>query len=633
MRLTTAAAAGTKAGRRPGEAPESAGEAGNVLLVCPAPAAASLLSPLVLILPLVLPLLMPAFLPLAPRFASAPPSASATESSSSFPSSPPAASVSPLPPLSLSHSHPSPSPVPSPTRFPLPLLSPSPSLQMNYNKKLVGALQASLAKLTAADSAAAAEADTSAPADVAIPGNASTRQLVELAARQVADEVRASMEETDLARLRDVIGATVRRTGKWTAALAARSCPQCPDCSLTPPSTIGPVCTAPGFVNCSCPSGQSGRRKFPKRTEKPLCTDGASPGRWKSYSQWEADNCQYREISTDSLRECLKGKWIHFFGDSLSRLLANEFARQCGMQRRSWDGDKARSTLLDTRADQQVAEGGKGGGGGRRRRLAGGVMLEGRGGREGGGGGETVGGGRLNGGESGGGRAADGDWDRMEGGEMEEWEVPQELGSEGEESVGEDERRAGGRRRLLMSRDEWPRVTYLFRGKMAHQRHPEENATEERDLNNKFLESFKQPGGQQPDFLIMSVGAHEVIGWNRRPPPDLDVATFKKDTEELLQLLRASYNREKGMLLWWKAHYIWPGKVTGQDYFTVRQYHEIYQDYSYKRFQEEGYTTADFYQTTEDRPELIWKPDGVHYGSEALAVHSKILANILCNRK
>ncbi|CAI5469897.1 unnamed protein product [Closterium sp. Yama58-4] len=506
--------------------------------------------------------------------------------------------------------------------------------QMNYNKKLVGVLQASLAKLTAADSAVAAEPDTSAPADTAIPSNASTRQLVELAARQVADEVRASMEETDLARLRDVIGATVRRTGKWTAALAARSCPQCPDCSLTPPSTIGPVCTAPGFVNCSCPSGQSGRLKFPKRTEKPLCTDGASPGRWKSYSQWEADNCQYREISTDSLRECLKGKWIHFFGDSLSRLLANEFARQCGMQRRSWDGDKARSTLLDTRADQQVAEGGNGGGGGRRRRLAGGVMLEGRGGRGGGGGGGAVDAGWLNGGAGGGERAAYGDWDGMEGGEMEEWEVPQDLRSEREEeSVGEDERRVGGRRRLLMSRDEWPRVTYLFRGKMAHQRHPEENATEERDLNNKFLESFKQPGGQQPDFLIMSIGAHEVIGWNRRPPPDLDVATFKKDTEELLQLLRGSYNRDKGMLLWWKAHYIWPGKVTGQDYFTVRQYHEIYQDYSYKRFQEEGYTTADFYQTTEDRPELIWKPDGVHYGSEALAVHSKILANILCNKK
>ncbi|CAI5487666.1 unnamed protein product [Closterium sp. Naga37s-1] len=314
--------------------------------------------------------------------------------------------------------------------------------QMNYNKKLVGALQASLAKLTAADSAAAAEADASAPADVAIPGNASTRQLVELAARQVADEVRASMEET------------------------------------------------------------------------------------------------------------------------------------CGMQRRSWDGDKARSTLLDTRADQQVAEGGKGGGGGRRRRLAGGVStFRGRGG----GGGMDQSWFRVEGGE-------------VEGGEMEEWEVSQEeLESGGEEEsvrekVEEVERRAGGRRRLLMSRDEWPRVTYLFRGKMAHQRHPEENATEERDLNNKFLESFKQPGGQQPDlqplftysplftplhlsslllqenateerdlnnkflesfkqpggqqpdFLIMSIGAHEVIGWNRRLPPDLDVATFKRDTEELLQL-------------------------------------------------------------------------------------------------
>ncbi|CAI5504947.1 unnamed protein product [Closterium sp. Naga37s-1] len=305
--------------------------------------------------------------------------------------------------------------------------------QMNYNKKLVGALQASLAKLTAADSAAAAEADTSTPADVAIPGNASTRQLVELAARQVADEVRASMEET------------------------------------------------------------------------------------------------------------------------------------CGMQRRSWDGDKARSTLLDTRVDQQVAEGGKGGGGGRRRRLTGGVDTDG-----GRGGGEGVDqslygveGGEVEGGEVEGVEVEVGE---VEGGEMEEWEVPQEeLENGGEEEsvsegVGEDERRAGGRRRLLMSRDEWPRVTYLFRGKMAHQRHPEENATEERDLNNKFLESFKQPGGQQPDFLIMSIGAHEVIGWNRRPPPDLDVATFKKDTEELLQLLRGSYNREKGMLLWWKAHYIWPGE-------------------------------------------------------------------------
>ncbi|GJP40626.1 hypothetical protein CLOM_g286 [Closterium sp. NIES-68] len=501
--------------------------------------------------------------------------------------------------------------------------------QMNYNKKLVGVLQASLAKLAAADSAAAvAEADTSAPADVAIPANASMRQLVEVAAQQVADEVRASMEETDFARLRHIVGATVRRTGKWTAALAARSCPQCPECSLTPPPTIGPVCTAPGFVNCSCPNGQSGRRKFPKRTEKPLCTDGASPGRWKSYSQWEADNCQYRDISTDSLRECLKGKWIHFFGDSLSRLLANEFARQCGMQRRSWDGDKTRSTLLDTRADQQVAEGGKGGGGGRRRRLSGGGPL--------GGGGEGGGaeGGWWNGGANGGNRAVDGAWSGLEGGVMEEWEAPEEVGGGEEEgkSVG-DERRLGGRRRLLMSRDEWPRVTYLFRGKMAHQRHPEENTTEERDLNNKFLQSFKQPGGQQPDFLIMSMGAHEVIGWNRRPPPDLDVATFKKDTEELLQLLRGTYNRDKGMLLWWKAHYIWPGKVTGKDYFTVRQYHEIYQAYAYKRFQEEGYTTADFYQTTEDRPELIWKPDGVHYGSEALAVHSKILANTLCNKK
>ena len=49
----------------------------------------------------------------------------------------------------------------------------------------------------------------------------------------------------------------------------------------------------------------------------------------------------------------------------------------------------------------------------------------------------------------------------------------------------------------------------------------------------------------------------QVIGWNRRPPPDLDFETFKRDTEELLALLKRTYTR--GRLIWWKANYIWPG--------------------------------------------------------------------------
>ena len=66
-------------------------------------------------------------------------------------------------------------------------------------------------------------------------------------------------------------------------------CPHCP--SLLP---HGHACTAPGYVNCSCPLGETGRREIPAGKMKPLCTDGASPGKWVKYDQWEADNCQYR---------------------------------------------------------------------------------------------------------------------------------------------------------------------------------------------------------------------------------------------------------------------------------------------------------------------------------------------------
>ena len=73
------------------------------------------------------------------------------------------------------------------------------------------------------------------------------------------------------------------------------------------------------------------------------------------------------------------------------------------------------------------------------------------------------------------------------------------------------------------------------------------------------------------------------------------------------------------------------GKVRRRDYFTARRYHEAYQAYAYRRFREEGYPIADFYSMTDERPELVWKPDGVHYGSETVFTQAKIIANMLCN--
>ncbi|CAI5466578.1 unnamed protein product, partial [Closterium sp. Yama58-4] len=174
-----------------------------------------------------------------------------------------------------------------------------------------------------------------------------------------------------------------------------------------------------------------------------------------------------------------------------------------------------------------------------------------------------------------------------------------------------------------------PRITYLFRGKMAHQRHPIAGVPPERDLNNDFLEAFRDSNVKQPDTMVMSIGAHEVIGWTRRPPPDLDLRTFKRDTEEAIALLNSTFTR--GQLVWWKAHYIWPGKVVGQDYFTVRTFHELYQAYAFRRMAQQGYTMMDLYQTTKDRYDQVFRGDGAHYVGLCLKLHVQILANTLCN--
>ncbi|CAI5469132.1 unnamed protein product [Closterium sp. Yama58-4] len=176
-----------------------------------------------------------------------------------------------------------------------------------------------------------------------------------------------------------------------------------------------------------------------------------------------------------------------------------------------------------------------------------------------------------------------------------------------------------------------PRVTYLFRGKMARQRHPEPGKQEQRDLNDQFLLNMTTKAGGRPDFIVMGVGVHEVMGWGKRPPPDLDFDAFREDTEKLLDLLRRTYRG--GKVVWWKANYIWPGALLMEDYFQMRQFHELYQAHAYRRFQEAGHTVADFYQTTEHRPELVVSQDGTRYSAQVIALHAKIITNILCNRQ
>ena len=53
------------------------------------------------------------------------------------------------------------------------------------------------------------------------------------------------------------------------------------------------------------------------------------------------------------------------------------------------------------------------------------------------------------------------------------------------------------------------RFTYLFRGKMMHQRRPRDGRTEEDDLHNGFFEGCARAGAW-PDALVFSVGSHEA---------------------------------------------------------------------------------------------------------------------------
>ena len=81
------------------------------------------------------------------------------------------------------------------------------------------------------------------------------------------------------------------------------------------------------------------------------------------------------------------------------------------------------------------------------------------------------------------------------------------------------------------------RFTYLFRGKMMHQRRPRIGRTEEDDLHNGFFEGCARAGAW-PDALVFSVGSHEALAWGKGPLPDYDLVRLQHDTRELLAWLR-----------------------------------------------------------------------------------------------
>ncbi|CAI5515413.1 unnamed protein product [Closterium sp. Naga37s-1] len=460
------------------------------------------------------------------------------------------------------------------------------------------------------------------------------------------------MRQKEHHHVKGVIKKAAQRAGKWAAAMGTKSCPPCPDCSLQQlqqqqlllqggngkhmkqlqqqrqeeeeglaeidlrfPSAssdssgsalrvVGPLCTASGFVDCGCPYGESGRVEFSgglpgqeqheseegEGEKKPLCVDGSSPGRWTGFDQWEADNCQYRDIPQAEMHQCLNSKWVHFFGDHTSRLLALHFVRLLGLQQQGGEGEDG-----EEGGDADGPFGGGGGGEGE-----GGAGGEGGDGGEGGEGGEGLGEGGGKGGEAGargpgvaegveeegdgegggvgaggagGGGRGRGEVTADDVGEVVRWRrrlaLSIEMSRRSVAGSGETEGKLEeweGLRGTSEQRDlnevtfESTKNSPAFLALLlpcSQQFLVQPRTAEQRDLNDQFLLNMTKKGGR-PDFIVMGVGVHEVMGWGKRPPPDLDFDAFREDTEKLLDLLRRTYGG--GKVVWWKANYIWPGR-------------------------------------------------------------------------
>ena len=204
------------------------------------------------------------------------------------------------------------------------------------------------------------------------------------------------------------------------------------------------------------------------------------------------------------------------------------------------------------------------------------------------------------------------------------------------------------------------RFTYLFRGKMMHQRRPRDGRTEEDDLHNGFFEGCARAGAW-PDALVFSVGSHEAacahahahahacihldsqpaacahahvylyqaIAWGKGPLPDYDLVRLQHDTRELLSWLRDRLGFG-GRLLWYKPQSL--GRYHSRNHSIRTFYDQAAQlmHQTFVRWRDErpdpALQLADFYQTTAGQRTF----DGGHY-HDLVPFHVNVLLHMLCH--
>lgn len=279
----------------------------------------------------------------------------------------------------------------------------------------------------------------------------------------------------------------------------------------------------------------------PGVAELPICKDGLSKGHWgensKCTNSWCTEKCKYRDLGSLQLENCLKGKWIHFSGDSTMRFLYNRFVSVAGLRDFPKDIDS-----------KQAPEG-----------------LE----------------------------------DLNEKTNGYRYDNPFSMTCQ----TGDNETIT---------------ASYLFRGKIMHQRHPRKGMTPEDDVHNDIFKAWKQ-SKEMPDIFVFMIGAHEAKGWTGRPQADLDIDILKKDTEEFLSWFFNDLGF-KGKTIFLKSHRMTEAK-------NIVQFYESAISTMADMFKARGAMVGDFYQTTIDKTNI--STAGIHYNSMA-TFHSNILLNLMC---
>jgi hypothetical protein len=163
-------------------------------------------------------------------------------------------------------------------------------------------------------------------------------------------------------------------------------------------------------------------------------------------------------------------------------------------------------------------------------------------------------------------------------------------------------------------------ISYIFKGKMAKVRggspYPEEF-----EIGDTFMTESWFPSVTD---IVMNVGAHEVVGWTKRPIPNFNLSEFGEDIDSFLDKLDS--HGYQGRLIWWNGNSPRGVRFAGgarENFFAAQQL-------GCQKFKQRNATTLDLVKISEGNPSLV-DVGGIHYGRGVKFQQMNVVLRALCN--